>query len=36
MEIYFSEHNGKMVAVLLDDEMKIVRAGCFLRAPKAR
>ena len=25
MEIYVSEHNGKMVAVLLDDEMKIVK-----------
>ena len=25
MEIYFSEHNGKMVVVLLDDEMKIVK-----------
>ena len=25
MEIYISEHNGKMVAVLLDDEMKIVK-----------
>ena len=25
MEICISEHNGKMVAVLLDDEMKIVK-----------
>ena len=25
MEIYISEHNGKMVVVLLDDEMKIVK-----------
>ena len=25
MEIYVSEYNGKMVAVLLDDEMKIVK-----------
>ena len=25
MEIYISEYNEKMVAVLLDDEMKIVK-----------
>lgn len=28
MEIYISEYNEKMVAVLLDDEMKIVKPGC--------